>query len=344
MRKRHLAGKIVGFVPFAVNRQMRRLHRGEYLTVLCYHRVMDKPEGYPFDDDLISASVDQFTHQMEYVSKHYNVINFRDLAAHLDSPGGFPRNSLIVTFDDGYVDNYEVAWPILKRFGLTATMFVTTGFIGENRVFWWDRIAYLVKSARAGTYEIPAPASVVLGLGEKAERQEAAGYMIKVAKGLADDAKEEMIQELSKTLDVWVDEQKHDVMMDWDQVRELDRGGIEIGAHSVNHPLFSNVDEERLTSEVNGSKERIESELGNQVVTFGAPGRGILTPEKQREFEKMLRRIVTESGYKFSTQYRWGLVYERDFDPLAIERLGIETYDDDSIFKTKLSFPEIVNY
>lgn len=342
MMKRQVLGKAVGVLPMSLGRQMRRMHRGEYLTVLCYHRIMDRPDDFPFDDDLVSASAADFDRQMAWVAEHYNVIDFRDLAGHLDREGRFPPRALIVTFDDGYYDNHSVAWPILYKHGLKAVMFVTSGFIGTDRIFWWDRIAWLVKTASPGSYEIPAPAAARIDIGDG--RQETAAMLIKHAKRLPDAGKEKMIDVLAEALGAGGSSPPSAQAMTWDQVRELDSAGIEIGAHSVNHPIFSNVDEERIRYEVTESKKMIENEIGRQVISFGAPGRGIIEPAERSRFESVLREIVSAAGYRFSTQYRWGLVYENEFDPYGIERLGIETHDDLAVFRAKLSWPEIVNY
>jgi hypothetical protein len=80
------------------------------------------------------------------------------------------------------------------------------------------------------------------------------------------------------------------------------------------------------------------------VISFGAPGRGRIAAEEKARFEKTLRGLVAASGYSFSTMYRSGLVYEREFDPLAISRLGIERYDSPPVFRAKLSFPELMPY
>ncbi|MBN1163417.1 MAG: polysaccharide deacetylase family protein [Candidatus Krumholzibacteriota bacterium] len=344
MKKRHLLGNMLSIIPFKANRFFRLLHRGEYLTVLCYHRILDIPADFPFDRDLVSASVDQFAGQLAFISSHFRVINFRMLKEHLDKYRKFPPNSLIITFDDGYVDNFEVAYPLLKKFGLTATMFATAGFIGQKKMFWWDKIAYLIKTTAEGSLELDTPERFSLDLERFADRQEAARLIIKQAKHLREEEKEGMIAEMVERLRVEIDEERYRLAMTWDQLRELNDNGIEIGAHSVSHPIFSNIDEDRLRREVNGAKEMIENQLQTEVITFGAPGRGILTPPDRQRFTTLLTQTVKGSGYSFSTMYHWGLAYERDFDPYRIERLGIETHDTERSFRAKLSYPEILVY
>lgn len=344
MTKRHALGYVLAAIPPGLTRSFRLARHGNYLTVLCYHRILDLPPDFPFDDDLVSASPAQFDSELRFIARHYHVINFKMLREHLKKDGKLPPRSLIITFDDGYIDNYEVAYPILKKHGLTAVMFATAGFMNVRRLFWWDRLAYVVKTAKRPSAAIEEPIHLAIDLDSFATRQAAARHLINSVKTLPENDKELLIRRLAENLGVEIDESGFAMTMGWSQLREMSAAGIEIGAHSVNHPIFSNIDHGQLANEISQSKRIIEKELGEEVVTFGAPGRGKLPADKMAVFEKALRRFVTESGYSFSTMYRWGLVYEREFDPYAIKRVGVERYDTGPLFKAKLASPELLPY
>lgn len=344
MTKRHLLGHILSAIPFGMSRGMRQLHRGRYLTVLTYHRVMDRPEDFPFDDDLISASTTAFRKHLDFLRKHFDIIEFRALRDHLEEYGTIPPRALIITFDDGYRDNYESAWPILKEYGVPATMFATAGFIGRRRMFWWDKIAYAIKRSERDRIETGLPIELSIDIRSFPDRQAAARQVIRKAKNFREEEKEEFIRELSGQLGVEIDEDEHELTMTWQQLKELSENGIEIGAHSVNHPIFSNIDEERLRSEVSGAKRMIEENIGREVITFGSPGRGILTQAQRYEFDRRLMQIIAESGYSFSTMYRWGLAYESDFVPHRVPRISIESHDSQRLLGVKLAYPELLVY
>ncbi|MBD3178612.1 MAG: polysaccharide deacetylase family protein [Candidatus Latescibacteria bacterium] len=345
MTRRHLLGYLLSITPAAVSRAMRQLLRGRYLTVLCYHRILDTGEDFPFDSDLVSASTDQFRSQLRYISRNYNVINFKSLLDHLrEKDGRFPPKPLIITFDDGYIDNYTVAYPILREFNLTATMFVTAGFMGEKRIFWWDRIAYIIKKTDKNSIEIKSPVEISVDISRFGDRQDCARKLIKRVKEITDSEKEEVIEKLSDQLGVTPPEGDTGYTMSWEQLREMNSEGIEIGAHSVNHPIFSNVDGERLRREVGESRKIIENNIENRVITFGSPGRGIMERGERERFTRTLRNEIKDSGYHFSTLYRWGLVYENSLDRFGIERIGVETHDTGAVFRAKLMFPEIITY
>jgi len=344
MTKRHLLGYILSALPHGAPSAVRRTLKGRFLTVLAYHRVMDKPEDFPFDDDLISADTRGFRYQMEFVARHFEVINFKQLSVYMDKKGELPERALIITFDDGYIDNYETAYPILAGLGLTAVMFVTAGYIGTDKLFWWDRIAYIVKNAVNTDISLDEPVRIRVSIESFPTRQDAARLLIKEAKKLPDERKEELIKRLSDAAGVEMGSLSYRNTMSWEQVKELAENGFEIGSHSVNHPIFSNVSAEQISYEVKESKAIIESRTGTDVMTFGAPGRGIIPADEKAVFERVLEQNVVEAGYRFSTQYRWGLVYEREFNPLRISRLGIEMHDTPGLFRAKLAFPGILRY
>ncbi|HSG27104.1 MAG TPA: polysaccharide deacetylase family protein [Candidatus Krumholzibacterium sp.] len=344
MSKRHALGSVLSLVPFEVNRNLRRLHRGRFLTVVTYHRVLDRSGDFLFDEDLISASTAQFRSHLDFMTRHFDVMEFRTLRKYMDRHGTVPPRGLIITFDDGYIDNYEVAWPILKEYGVPATMFATAGFIGEKRMFWWDKIAYMIKTGRRDRIEAGPPAPVSIDISSFPDRQAAARHVIKTVKHYREEDKEELIRTISRQLDVEIDEDSHRNTMTWEMLRELGDNGIEIGGHSVNHPIFSNIDEERLAGEVRGAKRMIEEKTGREVITFGSPGRGILTEEERAAFDRRLMAIIRDSGYSFSTMYKWGLAYENGFDPYKVPRLNIESHDSARMFAAKMAYPELIVY
>ncbi len=344
MAKRHILGHFLAAIPPGAARRARLARRGNYVTVLCYHRILDMPPDFPFDGDLVSASPAQFEDQLRFVERHWRVVNFRMLREHLAREGRFPDRALIITFDDGYADNREIAFPLLKKHGLTAVMFVTAGFMGARRLFWWDRLAFVAKTAKIRRATIDDPVRLEIDLDAFPDAQAAARHLIHTAKTLPEKGKELLIARLAERLGVRIDESRFSTTMDWNDLREMSAAGIEIGAHSVNHPIFSNVDDALLAREVSESKALIEKEIGRDVISFGAPGRGRIPAEEKARFEKTLRGLVDASGYSFSTMYQWGLVYEKEFDPFAIRRIGIERCDSPPVFRAKLSFPELMPY
>ncbi len=344
MTKRHALGHLLAAIPPEATRNLRLAHRGRYLTVLCYHRILERGADFPFDEDLVSASPAQFDRELAFIARHWRVIDFRTLRDHLAREGRFPDRALIITFDDGYLDNYEVAYPLLRKYGFPAVMFVTAGHMGEQKLFWWDRLACAAKTAAKRAVTIEEPIRFSIDLDSFPSRQDAARHLIHTAKTLSEDAKELFIKRLAAAFEAQFVVSDTGMTMGWDHLRDMAAGGIEIGAHSISHPIFSNIDADLLAREVSQSKILIEKELGREVISFGSPGRGRIPAEEKARFEITLRNLVVSSGYSFSTMYQWGLVYENGFDPFRIRRIGIERYDSPPVFRAKLSYPELMPY
>jgi peptidoglycan/xylan/chitin deacetylase (PgdA/CDA1 family) len=344
MSKRQLLGNVLGLIPYGITRQVRQKRKGRYLTVLTYHRVLDVGLDFPFDEDLVSASSQQFDEQLSFIGKHFNVINFKMLREHMEGGAHLPDRPLILTFDDGYIDNFEVAYPLLRKHNMTGTMFVAAGYISRNRLFWWDKIAYIVKSTDKSGIELQGRWNLAVDFERHSGKQGAARHVIKWAKTKPDEEKEAFILELAEHCGVEFDENNFCLTMTWENLLEMSNNGIEIGAHSVNHPIFSNVDVERLRDEVIGSKQMIEERLGSEVVAFGAPGRGRIPAQDKLRFEENLKKILAEGGFSYSSMYRFGLAYERNFDPYMVSRIGIESYDGALLFRGKVGYPEWVTY
>ena len=116
------------------------------LYILNYHRILNAHNDFPFDRGVISTTPELFKEEMTFCKEHFNVVSFSDLTgALLNQINGY-QPLLIITFDDGYDDNHQIAFPILKELDLKATFFLTVNLIGSNKLFWWDEVAYAINN------------------------------------------------------------------------------------------------------------------------------------------------------------------------------------------------------
>src|SRR6266404_4647037 len=125
---------------------LRRVATFSWLPVVTFHRVLD-PNTHPpylFDEGVVDAAPDEFERHVRTISRYFTPIGIDDLALSMDG-ASLPRNPILVTFDDGYKDNIEVALPILKRHNVRAVFFIATHYLSRRRMFWWDRVNYILK-------------------------------------------------------------------------------------------------------------------------------------------------------------------------------------------------------
>jgi peptidoglycan/xylan/chitin deacetylase (PgdA/CDA1 family) len=281
-----------GFLPGKA--LMRLLSPGGQrgLSILIYHRVLEQP------DPLFPGEVDrvEFDRQLRLLKSLFNVIPLTEAVRHARA-GTLPPRAACITFDDGYADNAEVALPLLRAHGLHATFFVATGFLDGGRM-WNDTVIETVR--RAPGQQIDAR---TLGLGTHsvetvAQRQAAIGALIGQLKYLPLDERLEQVARLAGLVGCALPD---NLMMSSDQVRQLHRAGMEIGGHTVRHPILATLAPEEARAEIANGKEALEQLIGDKVRLFAYPNG---KPGSDYRAEHV--QIVRELGFEAAVSTAWG--------------------------------------
>jgi peptidoglycan/xylan/chitin deacetylase (PgdA/CDA1 family) len=201
-----------------------------------------------------------------------------------------PPSSVAITVDDGYRDFYLHAYPVLRRYGIPATVFLMTGFIDGEVQPWWDQL-------RAAWRNTPLEA----GYDRKAEE----------LKRLPNRQRLEFLKQLPVRDSV-------SEAMTWEEVREMAANGINFGAHSKSHPILSSLEsEDEIRDEVFGSRDRITAELGYPPAHFCYPnGRAC-------DIDERVTRIVREAGFRTAVTTERGL-NGSGLNPWLLRRIGME--------------------
>lgn len=262
------------------------------LTVLNYHRI-DEPARPGFDSfkPNVSASASEFARQMEYVSKWFRVISLADLVAWLDGRQELPPYAALITFDDGYLDNYTTAFPILQKYGLPALIFLTTGHIGTDKPFYWDLAAYCF--CHTTDTQLLFPDGNLVRFSTQEEREEACRHWVESLKVIPESEKQRWVDRLADALDVSIPAGHfQSLMMNWDQVREMHRSGIDFGAHTVDHPILTRVSFEEACQQIRASKSRVEEEIDTEVLGFAYPNGQVV------DVDPRIEQAVADSGIR----------------------------------------------
>jgi peptidoglycan/xylan/chitin deacetylase (PgdA/CDA1 family) len=299
------------------------------LRILAYHRVIDDdPASFLFDDGVISASPEEFYKQIAFAAKNFDVISFEDLyRAEIDG-GTLPRRPMVITFDDGYRDNYTNAFPILREFGLPATIFLAAGHIGQHRLFWWDTVAYCIKRTAVSQVVVPEISNIPIHLGSQAEKLRAIEMILRWIKMAPDEAKNRLVERLPEALDVEMDLAAAGRMhLSWDEVREMSTHGIEFGSHTMTHPILSNVSATALETEIRESKRLIQTEIGKQVIAFAYPVGG------KPHFNQHVEAAVARAGYRYAVSYVQGVA--------AFTRIAFKRHSSRTLVTERYSMPRI---
>ena len=260
------------------------------LSILIFHRVLARQDNFNPDD--IDAEV--FDRQIGFLAECYRVMAL-DEAVDALVRGKLPPRAAAITFDDGYADNAEVALPILKRHGITATFFVASGFL-DGGMMWNDKI---IECAKRGDNRIVDLARVDLGEVRLSPTWQGAFDIIKKLKYLAPAAREEAIGMLIEAAGVTLPK---NVMMARAQVANLTSNGMTVGAHTVHHPILASIALDEAEREIADNRAELEQITGEPVRLFAYPN-GKPGHDYRREHVDLVRRL----GFKAAVSTAWGV-------------------------------------
>jgi peptidoglycan/xylan/chitin deacetylase (PgdA/CDA1 family) len=238
------------------------------LSILIYHRARAAPD--PIFCDEIDAGT--FEKHMALLAAEFNVLPLGEACARL-ARGALPARAACITFDDGYADNEQTALPILKRLGLPATFFVSTGF-SDGGIMFNDGVIEAVRLAPAGTHDLSRLNLGRYSLGDHTSRRAAIDALLAQIKYRTVRERNALVEELAEVMQTTL---PNNLMMVATQIKRLHDEGMEIGGHTVNHPILSVLDEQQARAEIIGGKRRLEEITGTPVTLFaypnGKPGR-----------------------------------------------------------------------
>ena len=232
------------------------------LSVLIYHRVYMEP-------DLIFPSevhARRFDAQMGWLKALCNVLPLEEAVQRLQA-GTLPRRAACVTFDDGYADNVEVALPILKRHGVPATFFISSGFLDGGRM-WNDTVIEAIRRVSGAMVDLNHLGLGKHPVGTMATRNTTIGAIIGSLKYLPQEARNSQVDALQRTVAECLPD---NLMMRAEQVRELADAGMTVGAHTVSHPILARLPAAEARREIRVGRETLEAITGREVTLFAYP-------------------------------------------------------------------------
>lgn len=263
------------------------------LSILIYHRVLSE------QDPLYSYEVtkESFNVQMSQLKAVFNVLPLAEAIERLKN-GTLPARAACITFDDGYADNATTALPILQRHGLKATFFIAIGYLNGGRMFN-DTVTEAIRCSSASSLDLTFMGLGSFELSSREARVRAINTILPAIKYLPVGEREALAEKIAglATSQALPD----NLMMTTAQLRSLHQAGMEIGGHTVRHPILSGLDTESARQEIIGCKRILEEQLGAPVSLFaypnGKPGRDYLAEHV---------RIVGESGFSAAVTTRAG--------------------------------------
>jgi len=313
------------------------------LSILTYHHIADDEPGYPYDSGVADATPAQFRRQMEILARYGTPIGIDELVRALDG-APLPKNPVMVTFDDGYRSCHDVALPILRAVGMRATFFVPTTYINDRRLYWWERIAYVLTQGRTASVTLTYPSPVeIVRADPKAHHQ-----LTDIIKGTPALDIDRFLDELNAAFGVeWNREieatHAESIVMTWDHLRALTRAGMDVESHTRGHRVLQTLDDNALRDELLGSKQDLEAQLGRPVRAIAYPvGRKIARKER-------IRNAVAAAGYRVGLSNASGAtrIWPSPMsgvwptDPFDVCRLSTDKALSDAMYFAQVAVPRL---
>lgn len=328
MNKRLTLSKILNTI--GANHIGAQLSR-KRVIILNYHRIFEQPLRTEFDTGVFGHSVDEFEEQMRWIKKYCNPITQDQFLNGIES--GFPNKiNVLITFDDGYIDNYTLAFPILKKLEMSAVFFVPYNAIEKREIGWWDRSAWAINKTSKGF-------STFLGnesrLASPQDKHLFTLDVIRHLKSIPLNSIDEYLAKFEEDLEVDAPtfEQQSAQLMTWDQLREMIDHGMYIGSHSVSHKVLARLEKEEQEREITDSKSLIEKRIGSCIDTIAYP------VGKQYAFNDYSKLYSKQAGFKAGFSFYPGY-YDSSIDDLFdIRRIALSP--ESSLFKSELVLPSV---
>ena len=270
-----------------------------------YHRVLSDVELDQFYiQPGMYVHMDVFEKQIKFLKANFNIISFPALLS-LWENGTLKRNEryCVITFDDGWLDNFLYAFPILKTNNVPATIFLTTNLIGTDEWFWPEKIIYLLMQDKKKGQDI---------LNRYGITSAAIEDIITNCKKLKDAELANLLREMVDSISGRISGMR--MLLNWDEVREMSESNVHFGSHTKTHRILTNVPISEVRMEIAGSLENLKKEKINHVPVFCYPN-GNFTPA--------IAECVKEEGFMAAVGTSPGVENSRPGDIFGLRRIGI---------------------
>ena len=243
----------------------------------------------------------------------------------------------MITFDDGYVDNYEFAYPVLRTNDATGVFFVATGFIDEPRLAWWDEIAWMIRSSKRDTLRLAENWLDELLKLDRSDRRQVINQMLRACHRLDGCRTKQFLDGIAEETGSGraPKEAANEQWMTWDMIREMSAGGMDFGAHTVTHPILANLTAEEQGMEVCESRLRIEKQLDRPITSLSYP------VGKRESFNDETRAALSKHGFDCAFSYYGGHSSGADIDRFDIPRVAIESDVSMADFRSCCALPHV---
>ena len=308
----------------------RLRHKGK-VTILTYHRVLSRDDLHKhWVQPGMYVETGVFEQHVQFLQEHFDVLSFHELLARWQSRDwDDDRRYCVITFDDGWLDNYQNAYPILRKYRIPATIFLPTNFVGTTEWFWPEKVSCLIKEMLSRVdgekrkrhsmgsrvlsqfLDIDEERIRAVSQGEGA-RQAFADDIIEQCKNLSPEIITQFISALASELGFAFPQER--ALMNWEEVAHMSGDGIAFGSHSCSHRILTKLSMDEVRAELAGSQRVLQDRTKNYVPVFCYPN---------GNSNADIQNLVQECGYQAATGVRSGVEGRRPDNKFELRRVSI---------------------
>lgn len=275
--------------------------------ILYYHSINDLNNTMIFNANIIET--ENFIKQMKYLKKNYNVISLEYFVNNYKRLSN--SKNVVITFDDGYKDNFINAYPMLKRYNLPATLFLAIDCVDTGKTKFEDKLTYFFLMNNISSIVVSS-LNLKKTLKDNNERNEMLKFICYSINKLDNRERENIINEIYNKYNIEKDN-LYGIMLTWDDIKQMDRNLISFSSHSFSHVNLTKLDNEKLTEEIHKSKSILDNRIGSSVRGFSFPF---------GEFDRNVIRELQDAGYRYAVTTVHG-VNNNDIDLFQLKRIPV---------------------
>lgn len=289
-------------------------------VILLYHRIVDDQTVYLDKGPVVHHHTRDFEQEIAWLKKRFQFLSMDEVVDTIRDGKSFAKPSVAITFDDGYLDNYILAYPVLKSHGVPAMIYLATGLIGTNARTWPDQIEAALLASKKQTLSLPGLLpNCGTPIRSIEEKQSCCIQLSMALKGMPDAERKFRLVNIFRELDVTLESLENfnqRTMLNWDEVKEMSANKISFGSHSHTHPILSRVPLHEAQDDIRYSKQVLEAQLCGKVRHFAYPN------GRKEDFSEDLRTYCREIGFDTVATVVFGTV-DAGADPFSLNRIGV---------------------
>ncbi len=284
------------------------------VVIINYHRFVKDLNNVIDADPAYTHHIDDFKKELGFLKKYFDIVSLDQAVETLKQRQCFVKPTVAITVDDGFADNYELLFPVIRQENVPITIFLIDGFIGTNQKAWFDQLASIIKNTNHTALKVQTPVARTYSLNSLTEKRKAYLDLSTMMKDMSEKDRKDTLDHVKGHLDRQGDDRP--VMLSWEQVKTMSEQGVAFGSHTCTHPILTSVPVNDAKSEILQSKKSIEQKLGMAVKHFAFPN------GRPRDFNDELRQYCQEIGFKSISSCEKGCNF-RALDVWSLKRIHV---------------------